>query len=69
MKIRHKIYLGRLQPLHPVGVLARPHEDVRPDVEYESVPVVHGRPRDVGQLPQDRLPLPLHERMRRSITN
>ena len=50
--------LGGLQPLHAVGVLAGPDEDVRPDVEDEGVPVVHGRPGDVGQLPQDRLPLP-----------
>ena len=52
--------LGRLQPLHPVGVLARPDEDVRAHVEDEGVAVVHGGPRDVRQLPQDRLALPLN---------
>ena len=60
-------YLGRLQPLHPVRVLSRPHEDVRPHIEDEGVPVVHGRPRDVGQLPQDRLTLSLHESVGRSL--
>ena len=59
--------LGGLQPLHAVGVLAGPDEDVRPDVEDEGVPVVHGRPGDVGQLPQDWLPLPLLQMKRTRI--